>query len=138
MSSSIFWFTFYLWGFRVSSLLLLLLLLLSFFFFFFFFFSFLFFFFFFFLFVFSCFRNYNIILLSGVKNATTSRLKNVNSSDDIIKQASKLSKFLKKGKISRQMLTEIWKRYIFDDYHINSLNSSFLFQWHSRTRKWLA
>ena len=36
---------------------------------------------------------YNNTLLSGVKTAATTRLKNVNSSDDNVEQASKLLRF---------------------------------------------
>ena len=55
----------------------------------------------------------------GVKNAVTSRLKNVNSSDDNVKQASKLSRFFREEKRSWQVLTGIWKRNISDDHHSN-------------------
>ena len=45
-----------------------------------------------------CFKSYSNTLLSGVKNTATSRLKNVNSSDENMKQASKLWPFYRKGK----------------------------------------
>ena len=54
-------------------------------------------------------KSYNNTLLSGVKDTVTSRLKNVNSSDDNMKEASKLGRIFWKEKRSRQMLIELLK-----------------------------
>ena len=53
------------------------------------------------------------------KNAASTRLKIVNSSDDNVKQASKLSRLFRKEKSFWKMLTEVLKRNISDDHHSN-------------------
>ena len=54
-----------------------------------------------------------------LKHAATSRLINVNSNDDNVKQACNLLRFYRKEKRSGQILKEIWKRNISDNHHGN-------------------